>query len=169
MFIRLQKAKGLLHGKRGSRRNKAGRPENFSDPAVQRRLNRTTKLVGVALCKAEMQENKIRVSRSGKTMHTNPQPSKPCGGFAIYKPACGPAITSATSKLNEGIKAKGCLKRILRIAEEKNFATDGGRNDPSIVTLLQHIVAELIGERTEQGEYIVESGKTPCADRHVRY
>lgn len=172
LFIRLQLAKGRLPGKTASRRKKAARQPNFSDQAVQRRLNRTLKLIGVALCKAEMQENKFCVSRSGKILNSNLRLRKPCGGLAVYQPASGPAITSATSKLNE---ARGGMKRILRIADEKCFSSDGGRNDPSIVILLQHIVAEITGEKTEQGDIVVQSGRTTvlagilkyCADAFV--
>ena len=175
LFIRLQQAKRRRPGKTASRRKKAARQPNFSDQAVQRRLNRTMKHIGVALCKAEMQENKVRVSRSGKILDSNPRLRKPCGGSAVYQPASGPAVTSATSKLNEACKARGGMKRILRIADEKNFSSDGGRNDPSVVTLLQHIVAEIIGEKTEQGDVVVQSGRTPvlvgtlhsCADAFV--
>ena len=57
--------------------------------------------------------------------------------------------------------ARGGIKRILCIADEKSFSSDGGRNDPSIVTLLQQIVAEIIGEKTEQGDIVVQSGRRP--------
>ena len=161
LFIRLQQAKGRLSGSTAKRRKKAARKPNFGEQAVQRRLNRTLKLIGVALCKAEMQENKVGVSRSGKILNSNPRLRKPCGGLAIYQPASGPAITSATSKLNEAVKARGGMKRILRIADEKGFSSDGGRNDPSVVTLLQQIIAEMIGEKTEQGDIVVQSGSRP--------
>ena len=116
-----------------------------------------------------MQENKVRVSRSGKILHSNPRLRKPCGGLAVYQPASGPAITSATSKLNEAVKARGGMKRILRIADEKCFSSDGGRNDPSIVTLLQHIVAEIIREKTEQGDIVVQLGRTPVLTGILKY
>ena len=54
LFIRLQQGKGRLTGSTASRRKKAARKPNSGEQAVQRRLNRTLKLIGVTLCKAEL-------------------------------------------------------------------------------------------------------------------
>ena len=159
IFVRLHnRATGHTQRKQPCRQSKAGGKPNCSAQAVQRRVKRAVKHVGTCLRKAEMHENKVPVSRSGQILHSNPSLRKPCGGLAIYQPASGPAVVSATSMVQEAMKATGAMQRIKRIAEDNGFSSDGGRNDPSLLTVLKHVLEDLIGERSEQGEYHVESG-----------
>ena len=53
------------------------------------------------------------------------------------------------------------MQRIKRIAEDNGFSSDGGGNDPSLFIVLKHVLVDLIGEGSVQGEYRVESGDAP--------
>ena len=125
-------------------------PTGLTKKQVNRQIKRSLSNTKKYMLKAEQYENR------GSKVYT-----KPCGGLLVYQPVKGKAVSAATSKLDAAVSSRGALQKIQQLADEHNWTSDGKRNDPSLVTVITALMADELGQTSQQPQLQLPSGK-PC-------
>ena len=85
--------------------------------------------------------------------------TKPCGGLFVYTPSRGKMTAAATSKLDGPFRQKGCFTLLAELAEQNSWSADGSQNDPSLCTILQALLGNMLGAVSQQPDLLPMSGK----------
>ena len=124
----------------GAKRRKSAKAETQAQAQRSKRryLNRATK----CLLYTELRENGLRQKKDGPPVARS-KLTKPCAGLLVYLPSKGSYRIAATTKIASVVDAKGGWSLLLKLQKQHGYKP--GSNDPSVATIMEHFLRELVG------------------------